>query len=235
MMKAMLEAMQASGALDEERGMVRGMLAETYPDLATELGLSAEEASRFLDLLASQQSGSMEEAMEMMDAGPPDSPAREGLLRRTEEKQLAREAQQSAMLGARYTNWQDYQHLVAARNEIKTLTALLSTSGNPLSDAQAKELLPVVTAQQRRMAQQERDWAKSPAMAKSPNLMQAYMTSMAKTQQELVDVVSKHLTIAQAEVYRRKQEQEMAMMRAAMGMFGAGGPPSPGMPGGAQP
>ncbi len=223
LMKAMLEAMQASGAMDESRGMMRAMLNQNYPDLAAELGLSADEANRFLDLLGSQGDGSMEDVMALMEGGSPGSASREALLRRMEEKERAQEAQQSALLGSKYTKWQDYQHLVAARNEIKQLSTLLSTGDNPLTDAQAKELLPVITAEQRRSAQQEREWTTSRAAVQAPNLMQAYTTRMLEAQQGEVDVISKHLTIAQSELYRRKKEQELAMMRATMSMFGAGG------------
>jgi hypothetical protein len=59
---------------------------------------------------------------------------------------------------------------------------------------------------------------------------------MVKAQQSLVDVVSRHLTTAQSEYYRRKKEQEFAMMRSMMGiMLGTGGAPSPGTQGGTQP
>lgn len=235
LMQAMLQAMQASGVMDEERGMMRTMMGEAYPNLASELGLSADEANRFLDLLASQGAGSMEDAMAMMEGGPPDSAARAAVLRRTEERERAQEAQQAAMLGSKYTKWQNYQHLVAARNEIRQLTTLLATGENPLTDAQAKELLPVLTAEQRRIAQQERDWTKSRAAVQAPNLMQAYTTRMLEVQQREIDVVAKHLTTAQAEQYRRKKEQDLAMTRAMMGMFGGSGAPSPGTPGRTQP
>jgi hypothetical protein len=216
--------------------MRRNGLSQSYPDLASELGLSADEANRFLDLLVSQDDDSMEEALALMEGTPPDSAAREALLRRTEEKQSAREAQQSAMLGSKYKKWQDYQQLLAARNEIKMLRTLLSTGGNPLTDAQATELLPVISAERQRNAQQERDWATSPAAAKAPNLAEAYTINMVEAQQSLVDVVSRHLTTAQSEYYRRKKEQELAMMRSMMGiMLGTGGAPSPGTQGRTQP
>jgi succinate dehydrogenase flavin-adding protein (antitoxin of CptAB toxin-antitoxin module) len=234
LMQAIMEAMQAPGAREATHSMMRTAMNQMYPDLAVELGLSAEEADQFLDLLASRDDDSMDDAMAVMNGGPPNSAARESMLRQLEESQHAQEAQQSAMLGSRYTKWQDYQHTAAARNEIRELTTLLAPGGNPLTDAQAKELLPVIAAERRRIDQQERDWMTSPAAAQAPNLMQASAQHAIDAQQGLVDVVSKRLTAAQSELYRRKKEQDLRMMRAMMSMFGAGGAP-PGSPGGTQP
>lgn len=235
LMQAMMEAMQAPEARDASRSMMRAMLQQMYPDLAAELGLSADEANRFLDLLGGMEDDAMEDAMALVEGSPPGSAAREALLRRMEEKQRAQEAQQSAMLGNKYPQWQNYQHMATARNEINDLRTVLSTSDNPLTDAQAQQLLPVIAEEQRRIERQERDWMTSPAAVQAPNLMQASTTHALEAQQGLVELVSRQLTAAQSQLYRNKKEQELAMLRAMMGMFGGGGGQSPGMPGGVQP
>src|SRR5687768_13677987 len=119
--------------------MVQGMLQSLYPDIAAEVGLTAEDARRFLALLEKQQGDIAADSMKLV-TGSRDPAAQQELQRRLVEKEREHRSEQQAMLGNRYSQWEDYQSTAAARQQVNELRTSLGATGNPLSDAQVKAL-----------------------------------------------------------------------------------------------
>jgi hypothetical protein len=220
-MNAVLKAMITPEGQDATRIMMRGVMTQMYPDIEQELGLTPQEKQQLFDLLAMDG----QESAALMLSGGQDPAATRELQRKLVEAQRAQEAKLAALLGSKYPKWEDYQSTVAARQQVDQLRRTLGASGNPLNDAQANQLVAAFAAEQRRSNKEIRAWSISAAAINSPNMMQESMQRSVATQGRLVDVAAPILDSAQLERYRRQVEQQASMLRATMGMLGAGGKP----------
>jgi hypothetical protein len=120
----------------------RSELLPEYPQLAADLGLSTDEAERFLDLLADQ---SLRESEEEMKKQPGNAQERR---RKLFEQQ---EQERQAFLGEqRFQLWREYVNSTGARAMVRELRAQLATTNSPLRDEQMKPLVKVLAAEQQR-------------------------------------------------------------------------------------
>lgn len=121
-------------------------LGRSLPDLAQELNLTPEEASRFLDLLTEQQMR-MTDRANQMDLDPSD-PSQQQLLReRAEERMREQQAEIAAAIGADgLDRWQQYQASVGARMRARQIDADLSSAGMPLTDDQRRQVTDALIA-----------------------------------------------------------------------------------------
>jgi hypothetical protein len=220
-MKSVLEAMITAEGQDATRIMMRGVMAQMYPDIEQDLGLTPQEKQQLFDLLAMEG----QDSAALMLGGGQDPAATREMQRKLVEAQRVQEAKLAALLGSKYPKWEEYQSTVAARQQVDQLRRTLGASGNPLNDAQANQLIAAFAAEQRRSSKETRAWSTSAAAINSPNMMQESMQRSVETQGRLVDVAAPILDSAQLERYRRQVEQQTSMLRATMGMLGAGGKP----------
>lgn len=208
---------------DQGRDLMRAMMAQMYPDLATELDLTPEEMRQFVDLMAQQQQDLGLESMGLMAGGPQDPAARQELQGKLVEKERAHEAELAALLGSKYPRWEEYQHTAAARQQVQQLRSALVSSDSPLTEAQSTRLVTAFAAEQKRLAQDERNFTNSAAALASPDMMQETMQRAVESQRRLVDVAAPHLSSAQLERFRRQVEQQVTVLNATMGLMGGQG------------
>jgi hypothetical protein len=220
-MQGMLEAMATPEGQDATRAMMRGMMAQMYPDVAQELGLSEQEKEKLFDLLATEGLDSAG----LMVGGAQDAAATREMQRRMVEAERAHEAKVSALLGSKYPNWEEYQGAAAARQQVDQLRRTLGASGNPLSEVQSKALATAFAAEGIRADKANREWSRSSAAINSPNMMQETIQRAVDTQNRFVDVAAPILDTVQLDRYRRQVEQQTTMLRATMGMMTGGGAP----------
>lgn len=215
---AMLEAMTGTAQGQE---FLRTMMAQMYPDVAEEVGLTAAETDKLFALISGQQGTMTADSIALM-TGTADAAATRELQRKVVEGQRAQERELQSLLGSRYSKWEEYQGVAAARQQVNQLRSTLATTGNPLSDAQVDSLVTAFAAQQARLAKEEREWANSAAAIDSPNMMQETMQRTLQGQRKLLDVAAPHLDAAQLAQYRRQVEQQERVLEATMGFMGGG-------------
>lgn len=126
--------------LAEYRLEVRGEL----PALKAELGLSQDEADRFIDLLAEQR-------LRESEAGNADAGGE--TTARIKERHEQAEKERRELLGEeRYRAWTEYVNSASARALVSALRTHLATSSSPLRDDQAKPLVKALAAEHQRHA-----------------------------------------------------------------------------------
>lgn len=130
------------------RNLRRGMLTDRYPDIEAVLGLSAEQVSKLFDVLAQQQTEVMVEA----SAGPVSDPAT-GRVLIGGSRQKEHEAQLSALLGNKYSQWKQYNLELPVRREVQDLTVILESDGMSLNNSMKAPLVAALLAEQKRIAQ----------------------------------------------------------------------------------
>jgi hypothetical protein len=218
---AMLGAMQTPGGREATRAMMRGAMAQLYPDIEQELGLTAEEKERLFDIIVRHEEGMSSDALAMMAGEGRDPAATRELQRKLAETQAAQERELTGLLGSKYPKWEEYKSESQARVQLGQLRQVVAASGNPLSEAQEKALVKAFAAEMARNEKEERQWMI--AAADSPDMMQESMQRAVKMQRNLLDLAKPHLNDAQLTHYRRQAEQQEKMLQSMMGMFGGTG------------
>jgi hypothetical protein len=210
---AMLQTPQGQ---DFTRSMMRNAMAQMYPDVQKELGLTAAETERLFTLLSGDEDDLMADTMSLM-SGKLSPEERRKIENKLVESERTQETKVAALLGSRYPKWEEYQATSAARQQVTALRTTLSYSGNPLSKPQEEALTTAFAATQSRNMKEQRDSLNSPAAA---NSMQDSLQTALKAQRELLDAAAPHLNAAQLAQFRRQVEQQEQMMSATMGMLG---------------
>jgi hypothetical protein len=218
--KGMLEALASPEGQDAARAMMRVAMAQLYPDIEQELGITAQEKQRLFDLLADDGGDS---ASLMM--GAKDPAARREMQRRLVESARARDAKVSSLLGSKYPKWEEYQSTTQARQQVDQLRRTLSVSDTPMSEAQSSQLVIVFATELKRANGETREWSTSSAAIDSPDMMRETLQRAVDIPSRLVDVAAPVLTIAQMERYKRLMEQQVTVLRRTMSMMGVGGQP----------
>lgn len=122
-------------------------LQRGYPQLVAELGLSAEEGERFLDLLADQSLRENERAMKN------DSGSGEEQMKWRRELYAQAEKERRAFLGEqRFRTWVEYVKSTEARSIVKDLRTQLATTNSPLRAEQVKPLVKALATEHERHA-----------------------------------------------------------------------------------
>jgi hypothetical protein len=220
-LKGLMEAMATPEGMDATRSMMRAMMAQMYPDVEQELGLTPAEKQKLFDLLSDPG----QDPMAFMASGAQDAAAREEMQRKMVESARAQEAKLSALLGSKYPKWQDYQSTAQARQQVDQLRRTLSGGGTPLSEVQTNQLVTAFAAEQKRADKETRDWSMSVAAINSPDMMQETVKRTIESQSRLVGVAAPILDTAQLDRFKRQVEQQTTMLRATMSMMGVGGQP----------
>lgn len=185
----------------------RLLMASSNPDVGEALGLSPEEEQKFLDLLAAHQEGMSDLFGIGADNAPLTAQDRAATLR---ERQQANEAELRAMLGSRYSQWQDYTQARTAWQHRRDLRAVFDSAGTPMTPAQDKALIAALSAEQGRITQETRD-AAAQGRTGADVLLQRYSP---ENRQRMLDAAAAHLTAQQLEGYRGMLERTAAQQQA---------------------
>jgi hypothetical protein len=220
-MKALMETFATPEGRDAMRSMMRGMMEQQYPDIERELGITEQEKNKLFDLLSDVEQDDFDVSADFAQ----DPAARRESQRKMAESQRNQEAKVSALLGARYPKWEEYQSTVEARQQVDQLRLALSVTSTPLTETQSKQLVTAFAAEHKRNDKETRDWSTSSAAINSPDMMQETMKREVNAQTRLVDVAAPVLDAAQLARYKRQVDQQIAMMRATMDMMKAGDQP----------
>jgi hypothetical protein len=138
------------------RASTRLSMNQNYPGFAAELGLSEDEANRFMDLLTDQQLQSREQDESLfLDARMGNDEARMREAReRMEERMRQQQAEIEMHLGpANYQKWQDYQQTLGQRHRLASMQSQLALAGAPLDAEQSGALLAALVQEQRKQQQ----------------------------------------------------------------------------------
>ena len=108
-----------------------------YGDLAKELGLSADQADKVMELLTSRQTAASEQALSSVAGGKAD-PAKSAEV-------AADDAKLQALLGPeKAAQLHEYERTTGDRRAIRQYQRSLSTAGLPLDDTQSAGLLQIM-------------------------------------------------------------------------------------------
>jgi hypothetical protein len=212
----------AARAADPMSDMMRAMMLQMYPDLAAELDLTPAQAEQFMDVFARQQGDSGTQFMGLMGGSTVDAGQRQQLQRQMLDKERADQAELRRILGSKYQRWEEYQSTAEARLQVNELRTALAASGSPLTDPQASALVVAFAADASRSREEDQAWVATDAARNSPNLMRERMEREIEGQRRLVDLAAPHLNAAQLEQFRRKNDQDIAMVSSMLGMLGGG-------------
>jgi hypothetical protein len=144
------ELMKDPDFRDGMAGTVRSSMSLLYPDLAKDLGLTNEQASKLLDLLAKHQ-------MAMVSLASPAALGDEAAMREAQksiqENSRKQESEISTLLGEnKYQQWKEYQSTLVVRQQVSRLHSALEASGQALEDDQEKSLITALAADQKRQS-----------------------------------------------------------------------------------
>jgi hypothetical protein len=183
------------------RSTIRMRLPQQYPDIGKELHLSPEEVEKLFDLLAKQQSGQLTTALSASDP------------QAAQQKRQENEAELTAMLGGRYSQWQTYQETLPTRRQVNQLQTMLGASGNTLSDTQTNPLITALASEQKRIDQEMQ--ARYPG-----NVLQQRLQGATESSQRLLNVAATQLNPQQLDGYKKMLDQQQNTARMAERFMG---------------
>lgn len=194
-------------------------LRQQYPDLAQALGIPEEKAQELLQLLARQRVDMSTDILTLQSGTQEDREARAERTRSFNTRQQAHEGEIAALLGDKYSQWQEYQRTATQRaaetqqrRQVEELRAAVSAPGRPVADAAFETLRIALDAEKRRIQTES-----------SGITMQQQLERLDADHRRLLDVAATHLDPLQLENYRRHLRQEADQMRMVLGMVGAMG------------
>jgi len=241
----MKQSMERQAALLRDPEYREAMLAQqkvgarqSNPNLARDLGLTADQADRLFSTLAEQQLRSMENTSGLIWDEQRDPAKMQELQRKMMDQQRANEAELKRVLGeTKFREYQEYQSLAGVRWEADRVRTALANAGVPLEDSLAKPLLKTLQAEQQKMMEQMAS-AVAPAaqnivVARAgfisdsgapPNMIEMqeksleFMTQHQKRQRE---ALARVLTPEQLRVLEDEHNNELQMQRAQLRMIRA--------------
>ena len=198
--------------------MLRSSIAQTYPGLVEELGLSEAEARKLFDLLAEGQMA-LTSTIVTTAGGQVDQAAMAEVARNRQAQQRQQEEQIRTMLGdARYPQWQGYQSTRGARVQANSFATSLAQAGMPLGKSQIKSLEAVVISEQKSMQQDLQNLARSVNQADPQarsQVQESFQARQAEGNQRILEGARPYLTPEQERLLRAQFEQQDAVNRAA--------------------
>lgn len=213
------------------RASTRLSMNQNYPGFAAELGLSEDEANRFMDLLTDQQLQSMEHDESLFLARTGDDEAR---MREAHERMQERMRQQQAEvemhLGpTNYQKWQDYQQTLGQRHRLASMQSQLALAGAPLDAEQSGALLAALVQEQRKQQQ-----AQAGANAGQPvgSFWHSYapvpgqeewITAQEQSNERLLATIKSNLSSQQASKLEQMLDRELDLHRTQLKLLQAEG------------
>jgi hypothetical protein len=212
-------------AMEMTRSMMRMMLPQQYPDIARDLNLSAAEVEKLFDTIARQQMNLGMGSMDLFTGGQLDPAALQEMQRKMQQQQKADDAELAAMLGSKYSQWQDYQGTAAARQQVEQLQAALDAD-NRLSEAGRKSVIAALAIEEGRAQREEKDTMQLEGRT-TQEILENQLKRTVEVNQRRLQAASPHLTVAQRDAYRRLLEQQTNMANMVLRSMSApaGGKP----------
>ncbi|HEY5757646.1 MAG TPA: hypothetical protein VIU34_17580 [Steroidobacter sp.] len=224
------------------RVQTRGNFGRQYPGVIQELGLDAQQADQFFDLLADQQlraNDQMQPLWDMEGADNSDPAAvqeRHGKIQQqAQENQRKNEAEMTAFLGQQKLQaWKEYQSSMGMRYELENMRNTLSANGLPLSDDVSRPMLKAL-AQVNQVEADDYNAAVSrgaaPALARlgtnagvdGSNNMERHLETMKKRNQRMLDAISPYISFEQRAAIEKQQEAQLKMQEAQLRLMRAQG------------
>lgn len=125
-------------------------LQRGYPQLVEALGLSKDEAERFLDLLTEQSLRETDVDMKKLSG--------QDQMQRRRDLYAQAEKERRAFLGEeRFGTWVEYVNSTGARGLVDALRTQLATTSSPLREDQVKPLVKAIADEQVRHAAERRE------------------------------------------------------------------------------
>lgn len=183
----------------QKRAVARARLVDLYPTLASELHLSDEEAAGFFDLLARQQV----ELAGLEGRGNAD------LRRRLE---AAAEAEQGAMLGEKYQDWQQYQETEMGRDPVDRMQLILGNKGNGLGTEEVNHMIDALVAEQKRITRELIEASRSKGRDER-EVLELQLQRAATNNRRMAEVASRHLDAQQLQVYELVLQEQVRGLR----------------------
>jgi hypothetical protein len=224
------------------RVQTRGNFARQYPGVVQELGLDAQQADEFFDLLADQQmraTDQMQPIWEMEGVDTTDPAAMQERHRKVaqqaQENQRKNEADMAARFGQdKLQAWKDYQSTMGMRYELENMRNTLSASGLPINDDMSKPMLKALAQVNQAEAS---DYSAAVARGAGPavarlgfnngaldsNSMDRQLDFMKKRNQRMLDAISPYLSFEQRAAIEKQQDAQMKMQEAQLRMMRAQG------------
>lgn len=169
---------------------IRRALTEMYPALAQQLELPPEEAGKFFDLLARQQS-----AMALV--------TKEGDL---EMMARAAEGEQAAMLGNKYPQWLEYREAELQRDPVDKLQNMLATQQMSLPGEVVNPLVDALAVEQNQITKDLMSVRGARDLAPR-DLLRLQLQNSAADNRRLSGVAAGYLYPQQLEMYERMLQQ----------------------------
>jgi hypothetical protein len=197
-------------------------IERNYPGLAEELGLSDKEADKILALLAEHQIAMTAELQLLTANGNQDQAVMQERARRQQAIRREQDEALRAVLGGKYSQYQDYQQTLPARQRVTSMGTQLAQAGLPLSAAQTKSLTTAMVAEQQRQTQEARTMPRTPVNPADPDarvkLLEEQLKRTEDNNRRLVEAAAPHMSASQLAAYRNQMEQQAAMSRITMRM-----------------
>ena len=216
------------------RVQTRGNFARQYPGVIQELGLSAQQADDFFDLLADQQLRANEQMQSLwdMEGVDPNDPAamqerNRKIQQQAQENQRRNEAEMAAHLGAdKLQAWKEYQSSIGMRYELENMRNTLSANGLPLNEEMSKPMLKAL-AQANQAEADEYSAAvnrgAAPALARMAansafdgSNIERHIEITKKRNQRMLDAISPYLSFEQRAAIEKQQEAQLKMQEAQL-------------------
>ncbi|HWK49586.1 MAG TPA: hypothetical protein VNR40_06850 [Steroidobacter sp.] len=224
------------------RVQTRGNFARQYPGVIAELGLDAQQADEFFDLLADQQLRTTEQMqplweMEGMDSSDPATrqERHRKISEQAQENQRRSEAEMTARFGQdKLQAWKEYQSSMGMRYELENMRNTLSANGLPLSDDLSKPMLKALAQAQQAEANEysaamNRGEAHPMALLASNaardggNNMERQIDAMRKRNQRMLDAIAPYLSYQQRAAVEKQQDAQLKMQEAQLRLMRAQG------------
>lgn len=215
----------------------RSNMNRQYPDIAREMGLSAEQTEQLFDVLSEQMMRAAEQTEPWWDTEGMDPAVieqrREQMQQQWQETQRKNEAELAAQLGSdKAQAFKEYQSTLGVRHQAEQLRATLANKGMPLSDdanrAVVKALADAQKIEMQEYTKMSRANVTSSGKAglvglagQTPEMYERGLEITKRRQQRVQEALAPYLSYEQREALKKEQEYEIKMQEAQMRMMRA--------------
>jgi hypothetical protein len=202
----------------------RMMADQLYNPLVKQLGLTADEAAKFKDLIVSNQMNGAEQATSLMGSDPTNRA--EAMASITQAQKDSDEAMKEFLGDARYGQYKDYQSTAGERTALDMFQQQNAGTANALSDQQTDQLMTFMKDERQNVATAtgqplpgsgDDQLANLQAMT-SPEQMQKLLDSQETVNEKVYDRAREVLSPDQLQSFGQFQTNQMQMMRMGMSM-----------------
>jgi hypothetical protein len=208
------------------------MVRMMYADLATELGLSSEDANQLIELLTERQMGIAAKSMEVMSDANGDQAKLAEAGKGINNARTEYDAQIKGLLGdEKMKKLEQYERTLGDRMQMNQYQHTLTASGFPLEEKQRTGLQDRMREERLKTPPSPMEVGNKDATAQfkvmqSPERVAEMMKSMEDFNNRVLARAQAVLTPAQLNAFQSSQEQQTQMMQMGLKMsqqmFGAG-------------